>query len=181
LEVLPLEVKSSKRTALSKDILDSVLHFDPGLGRFFWKVKRWYGGEVGTLAGGNHCGYRVIRLNGYIYSEHHLVWLHVYGEWPSENLDHINRIRDDNRTENLRLASRAQNNINHGIRKDARVRYKGVCYNLRLRKYVAQISLDKKVRHIGVYTTPEEAAHAYNKAAIQLHGEFAVLNPIGDK
>jgi hypothetical protein len=179
LEVLPLEVKSDKRAVLSKEVLDSVLRFDPELGRFFWKVKRWFGGKAGDQAGSNHCGYRVIRFNGHTYSEHHLVWLHVYGEWPSQNLDHINRIRNDNRPENLRLASRAQNNINHGIRKDAKVRYKGVCYNPRLRKYVAQISLDKKVRHIGVYVTPEEAAHAYNCAAIQLHGEFAVLNPAG--
>lgn len=171
---------TDKNATLTKERLDSLLRYDPKSGHFYWKVKKWYGCEIGDLAGSVRQGYRVIRIDGKLYPEHRLVWLHLYNTFPEGSLDHKNRIRDDNRPDNLRLATPGQNNINHGIRKDAKVKYKGVCYNPRLRKYVTQISLDKKVRHVGVYTTPEEAAHAYNKAAIELHGEFAVLNPVGE-
>lgn len=57
--------------------------------------------------------------------------------------------------------------------------YKGVSYHKGNRRYRAQINHMGKQRHIGEFDTPEEAAHAYNKASVALHGDRAILNPVG--
>lgn len=89
------------------------------------------------------------------------------------DVDHINRNTLDNRKENLRIATRTQNNGNKIKQSNNTTGYKGVSYNKKYRKYQAEIQY-KKVRHIlGYYDDVLEAAEAYRKAAAELFGEFA--------
>jgi hypothetical protein len=96
----------------------------------------------------------------------------VYGEDPGEKrIDHINGKKWDNRIENLRLATCAENNRNQKRRRNNRSGYKGVYYGGRAWK--ARIVFDGKTIQLGRYKTRQEAHAAYCKAATELHGEFA--------
>jgi hypothetical protein len=97
---------------------------------------------------------------------------------PKEKLvDHINGNSLDNRRANLRLATYTQNNWNsrHGIGLGTS-RYKGVIWYKRNRKWEAVISVNGKRKHIGYFIDEKDAARAYDKAAKEQRGEFAVLN-----
>jgi hypothetical protein len=128
------------------------------------------------------------RQHDYIYVEYHrcrilahrLAWALYYGDWPNGDLDHINFDRMDNRIENLRIASVAANQRNRGVQSNSSTGIKGVTRHKQTGKYMAKISLNKKATYLGIFDDPHEAAHAYNRAAIRLHGEFARLNPIGE-
>lgn len=104
----------------------------------------------------------------------------ILGIKPSRKVmvDHINLNPLDNRICNLRLCSNNQNCTNTNMRKHNTSGYKGVSYHKQINKYVARITKDSIVYPLGVYSTAEQAAMAYNKAAKELHGEFAVLNKI---
>lgn len=90
--------------------------------------------------------------------------------------DHINSNRLDNRKVNLRTATRAQNARNKSNQKNNTSGYKGVSWHARNKRWRASISLNNKPVNIGCFKTKEEAARAYNEAAIRLHGEFSKLN-----
>lgn len=94
-------------------------------------------------------------------------------------VDHINGNRLDNRKENLRLASQAQNSRNRGkFAIPTYSRYKGVSYHKRDHVWQAEIKVDGKAIYLGSFTTEREAALAYNIAARQYHGNYAKLNEI---
>ena len=93
------------------------------------------------------------------------------------SVDHINGNGLDNRKCNLRLADKTQNGRNRGKNKNNKSGYKGVFWNTQASKWNAKIHVPKQV-HLGYYTTPEEAALAYNKGAIKYFGKFAKLNEI---
>ncbi len=88
-------------------------------------------------------------------------------------VDHINMDKLDNTRANLRVATRAQNTQNRVKREGRLSEFKGVTKHGE--RWQAQINR----RYIGLFDDEQEAAHAYNRAAIQLHGEFARLNPVG--
>lgn len=91
-------------------------------------------------------------------------------------VDHINGNTLDNRKENLRKSTRAQNSRNRGVSKTNRSGYKGV---VKLGKYWRVSITNGDERHfLGSFNTSEEAARHYNKAAIEMHGEFARLNNV---
>ena len=90
--------------------------------------------------------------------------------------DHINGYGLDNRRENLRDATRSQNGYNVSIRRDGSSGFKGVSPCKQTGRWQVRISANGRNRHIGRYRTAEEAAHAYDDAARDLHGEFARLN-----
>jgi hypothetical protein len=98
---------------------------------------------------------------------------------PSDKItDHINRDKLDNRKENLRLCSRAENNRNIGIRSHNKGIYKGVYWVPTRNKWQVTIRHNKKPMYLGSFENPHEAALMYNFWAKDLFGEFAVLNEI---
>jgi hypothetical protein len=100
---------------------------------------------------------------------------------PGFTIDHENRNGLDNRLSNLRLATIKQQGFNKTATVRSTTGYKGVCFNKRSRKFTAMIRCYPERRFLGYFVTAEEAAVAYNKAAIELHGEFARLNVIPDE
>lgn len=95
----------------------------------------------------------------------------VLGASPGQWIDHINRDKLDNRRANLRLATVSQNTANHpGYGHSSR--YKGVTWNKRARRW--QVAVQH--RYVGVFASEEDAARAYDRAALAAYGEFAFLN-----
>lgn len=90
-------------------------------------------------------------------------------------IDHINRDPLDNRRANLRVCSQNENRMNSGLRKNKK--YKGIYFKKRRLKWVAQIAGTKDGHvYLGQYDTPEEAAAAYDAAALNYFGDFASVN-----
>lgn len=81
--------------------------------------------------------------------------------------------------ENCRWVTPQQNNMNRGANLRSTSVFKGVSWNLNAKKWTAKIKKDGKGKHLGYYTDEGDAARAYNKAAIELFGEYAHLNDLG--
>lgn len=88
--------------------------------------------------------------------------------------DHINRNKLDNRKVNLRICTNSENGRNKGTRKGSLSGYKGVSKHRD--KWQARIRLNGEQTYLGIFENIIDAALAYNKAAIIVHGEFACLN-----
>jgi len=96
-----------------------------------------------------------------------------------QEVDHINGDKSDNRKCNLRMCTTAENQHNRGKCKNNSSGYKGVSFNKRDGKFRASIRNNNKRYSLGCFKTPEDAARAYNEAAIKYHKEFSQLNNIG--
>ncbi len=90
------------------------------------------------------------------------------------NIDHINHNSLDNRKKNLRIATCSQNSANRRPEKNNTSKYKGVTRNSG--RWLAQIQTKGKNHNLGRYDIEEEAAKAYDSAALRLFGEFAFTN-----
>lgn len=91
-------------------------------------------------------------------------------------VDHINGQPWDNRKCNLRFATQHQNTQNSAMPSSNTTGYKGVCFDKRKKKYLAAIHLNGKTKFLGYFSNPQDAAKAYDKAAVLYFGEFARLN-----
>jgi GH18 family chitinase len=92
------------------------------------------------------------------------------------DIDHINRNGLDNRKDNLRVATRAQNLANTGPRVDGRP--KGVTWDKQTNRWKASITIGGRPVNLGRFADRDDAARAYNAAALEAWGEFAYLNPL---
>jgi len=137
--------------AITQARLKELLNYDPETGIFTWRVNRR--ATQGSKAGARHPtqGYIAIKIDSVLYRAHRLAWLYVYGVWPPNDIDHINRVRDDNRLSNLRLATRAQNCQNRRIRSDNVTGTTGVCRYKKTQKWRAYIMIRKRQKELGVY------------------------------
>lgn len=100
----------------------------------------------------------------------------ITGAAPGQEVDHVNRDGLDNRRANLRVATRSQQIANQDIRLDNTSGYRGVSWRRDSRRWQAQLTVNGKWRGLGCYDDPEDAARAYDAAAREHFGEFAVLN-----
>ena len=117
-------------------------------------------------------GYMYLKWKGKLFKFHRLVWICHFGEIPPElQIDHINRVKTDNRIENLRLVTRSQNQLN----KTSNNPYgRGVTYepsNKGLQKWRARIKLNSRLQHIGYYDTVEEAQVAFKEVELLIRGK----------
>jgi hypothetical protein len=92
---------------------------------------------------------------------------------PTEDVDHIDGDGLNNRRNNLRVATSAQNGRNRGAQRNNTSGYKGVGWDKSRQKWTAQIKVNGKQKHLGRFDTPEAAHKAYCEAADRLHGKFA--------
>lgn len=164
--------KTHWKVRLTRDRLMELLSFDEGTGNFTW-VKDRRCVKAGRLAGTiNNKGYVAIKVDGILYTGHRLAWLWMTGEFPAVEIDHINRVRKDNRPENLREATSSQNKANSGRHPRNTSGIKGVSYVASRGKYLAQISVDNKRKNLGRFKTIAEAEQAYKSAAARFYPGF---------
>jgi hypothetical protein len=155
---------------LTLERLKQVLHYDPVSGIFTWIVSLNARGPVGARAGTYHARkYRAIGIDGVKYYEHRLAWFYVTGEWKL--VDHINRVRDDNRFENLRPATKSQNAAHSRLYKNNKSGVKGITRNGS--GWAANIKYGGQNFYLGTFRTKEEAHEAYMTKAREFHGDFS--------
>lgn len=160
---------------LTYDRLRELVDYNPSTGTFRWRVadrRR----KVGQKAGGAALGYWSLGIDKRKYQAHRLAWLYVYGAWPDGEVDHINRDRQDNRIQNLRLASREQNGANCSLSRSNTSGVKGVTWCKRSGKWKAAIMVKRNRLNLGYYDSVANAAAAYDSAAARAFGCFASLN-----
>lgn len=159
--------------------LKELLDYCPETGVFRWRnsgkgVKASKDRVAGCLS--ESCRgmvYVKIRVDRKLYYAHRLAWLYMTSEMPKKEIDHQNRNGLDNRFCNLRIATSSNNKANRASRSSNP--YKGI--TKRGKKWIAQIhKKGTPYQCLGVFSTPEEAAVAYDAAAVVVHGEFAATN-----
>jgi hypothetical protein len=157
----------------------SVLAYEPETGVLIWKVsagsaRKW------TLADTvDFNGYVTVRINGHMHKGHLIAWLLYYKQWPESALDHINRIRHDNRIINLREATKSENAANSSLFRNNTSGFKGVSWCKRTRKWLCRIARgggNPGSLHLGYFEHVEDAAKAYDRAALEKWGSFSLLN-----
>ena len=111
---------------MKQEELKQILDYDPDTGLFRWKIKPRSQTDLGDIAGTLCQGYIRITINKKNYYAHRLAWLYMTGQWPVNTVDHINRIRNDNRISNLREATDQEQQFHLGEYKNNTSGFKGV-------------------------------------------------------
>ena len=171
--------------------LRELLTYDPDTGKLYWKEravdffadgnvgrdivcerwnKRYSGKEAFTAT--NKGGYKVGSIFDSLLRAHRVAWAIYYGEWPKDQVDHINGDRSDNRIVNLRNASNTENQWNSRAR-GGYSKHKGVTWDKNRGLWMAKISVNGKCINLGRFPTEESAHAAYKKAHLQHAGIFA--------
>lgn len=158
------------------DFAREMFDYDPETGVITRKQSR-FSHLINTKVG------RVLR-DGYVHVEfswwstryrvlaHRLGWLIYHGQWPKDQLDHINGIRDDNRLCNLREATQTQNNANTRMYKNNSSGYKNIKWEPDRQRYGVFIRYDNKLHRLGRFKTLEEAISVRNAKYEEIYGEF---------
>lgn len=149
-------------------------------GNLVWSNSNGRSDLIGNIAGSvsSSDGYRYIKINQKRIPAHRIVFFIHKGFIPKE-IDHINRVRDDNRIENLRECKHIENSRNQSLQKREKTsRYKGVCFDKSRGLWMAYSKLNGKCIYLGRYKSEYEAATAYNNYAKENFGEFYMANSI---
>lgn len=114
--------------------------------------------------------------NKHVNGKRKLLYLHriIMGAKPGQLIDHINGDGLDNRRENLRVVTHAQNVKNWRKHAPASSRYKGVRFHAN--SWEVQINVNRKRIYIGRFQNEIDAAKAYDESARRYFGEFAAIN-----
>ena len=145
--------------SITAEELRSILHYDPLTG-VFTRIRSAHPNRVGAVVGSASHGYIRIRLLGKCYPAHRLAWLYVYGTWPKNQIDHINRNRSDNRIANLRDVTNQQNMCNAGDYSTNTSGRKGVYWDKRDSRWRACITDNGRYLSLGYFSTQAEAVAA---------------------
>lgn len=161
--------------------LRELFDFDASAGVLIWRTRpvesfatvnawrSWNTRCAGKVAGYVDFtkGYRRIGLYGRLWKAHRLIWIYANGDIPDTlQIDHINGVRDDNRLENLRLVTNAENLRNRSMPRTNKSGVVGVRWIKTDRKWRALIQVDGRQRHLGYFDTLDAAAAARARAEV---------------
>lgn len=156
----------------------SLLAYDEATGLLTWKARprhmfttaqscsTWNTRYAGKAAGcaSSSTGYLVMSIHDRRELVHRVIWLIVTGEWPSEQIDHQDHCRTNNRWTNLRQVSHAENGRNQRLRRTNKSGAHGVRQRSDTGKWTARIRIDGKTKNLGCFDTDLEAAAARRAA-----------------
>lgn len=146
---------------LTQEELKKYLHYSPETGIFTWEINNGNKAQKGTKAGYlTRMGYIHMTVNRKRYFAHRLAFLYMEGYLPENQVDHINRIRNDNRWCNLREVSCSCNHRNSTTKKTNTSGIKGVHWDTVNKKWRANIYPNKKHINLGRFITKLDAAKA---------------------
>lgn len=143
---------------MKQKILKELLDYCPNTGAFIWRPRPevnsfdrgWNVKYAGTAAGCiNGNGYMYIGILGRRYKAHRLAWMYVYGDWPKDNIDHINHVRTDNRITNIREATKQDNQKNQSLYKTNTSGVSGVSWDKSKGRWVSYIKADRATIRLG--------------------------------
>ncbi|WP_416820245.1 HNH endonuclease [Delftia tsuruhatensis] len=155
---------------LTAEMARRLLNYDPVSGDLRWVLSPRRNVQAGSLAGSKHpSGYAFIKIHCVSYPVHRLVWLMTFGVWPSDQIDHRNGIRDDNRIANLRECTSGQNNQNTAVYRSNRSGHTGVSWHKATGKWRARIDRQGVQYVLGHFDDVELAKQAYLSAKAALH------------
>jgi hypothetical protein len=157
--------------AIGVDNLKNMVNYNAETGIF----TRYYGGKTKIIGNHDRYGYLKASIGSQEFRLHRLAWFLTHSEWPKNQIDHINRVKDDNRLCNLREATQTENNFNRLLNDYVGV---SISKNCSINKYFSRIMVfdkksNKKIRKsLGYYATAQEASEVYDLWAQMTQGEF---------
>lgn len=153
---------------ITYDRLVQVLNYDPETGIFTWRKSLSPYAPIGRVSGTLKMrGYVGIRVDKKDYLAHRLAWLYVYGYLPENPIDHINRVKDDNRITNLREVSATCNMRNRGVTRNNTSGVVGVRWRKDKKIWLAYIKVDGKLFELGSYKDKGDAVQARWEAEVK--------------
>ena len=156
---------------ISQEYLKTLLLYKNG--KFYWKLNKSNSIKKGQESGCNHNkGYRSIKIDGKSYLVHRLVYLYHNGFVP-KFIDHIDGNRSNNEINNLRETNKSTNNWNSKMNTKNSSGVKGVSWDKRRNKWIAQCRVYKILYYIGAYDDLSDAKIEITKFRELNHKEFA--------
>ena len=164
--------------SVAPSLVSDLLAYDPTTGKLFWKPRpassfpslrganAWnatYAGKEAFTAPHNQ-GYRTGTLMKQVYLAHRVIWALMTGEWPTDEIDHINHDRSDNRWENLRQVTRHVNKKNVSKQRNNTSGVPGVVWDKSEGKWQARIQENRVLHILGRYDSIEEAVKVRKQA-----------------
>jgi poly-D-alanine transfer protein DltD len=143
-------------------------------GELYWKIntnksKNLVGKKAGCKSSGS---YGTVNLDGNAYCMHKVIFCMHHGYMPTV-VDHINNVKDDHRIENLRAANHVTNNYNKTVQSNNKLGIKNVCYSTQNKKYLVQLTQNRKKIYSQMFDDLELAELVASMAREKFHGEFA--------
>ena len=165
---------TSFRALPTQERLRELFRYESDKGALYWKERHNSQINLAKPAGWKQQnGYYGIRVDGAKYKRHRIIWCSFNGDPGSLEIDHVNGVKGDDRIENLRAATRTENQYNRPALSTSKIGLKGVSKH-QWGRWKAQITTpDGKRVSLGYYDTPEQAAQAYTKAAVEIQHDFA--------
>jgi hypothetical protein len=155
---------------LTQEYLRSLFDYDAETGVLTRKICTANRHKLGEIVGYSGArGYRQAMAGGRKYMVHNLIWMWVHGKFPEGVIDHINRVRHDNRLANLREVTRSENNHNMSISSANWSGFTGAAWDKSRSQWLASIRANGKQHHLGRFNTPQEASAAYLAAKAVYH------------
>ena len=167
----------------SYEQMASALRYEPESGKLFWleRPESMFptggdGGAARAAASWNtqHAGKEAFSMDAYGYGKigfcgrnygtHRVAWLLYYGSWPKGHIDHINGNTADNRIENLRIVTDAENAKNKRLSPKNTSGINGVNWDKRCGRWRAQIRISRRSKHLGLFDRLEDAVAARAEA-----------------
>jgi len=157
------------RENLTQEHLKECLNYYPGTGIFTWEVRpvghfgtqkvcnAWNARYPGEEAGSFSSGYRLIAIGDIQRLAHRMVWLWMTGDWPENEIDHINHKRSDNRWVNLRAVTHLENHRNCSMKKNNTSGCTGVSWQRKTKDWRVRVNDYGKSIELGSFTDLFEA------------------------
>ena len=173
---------------LTSEHLNDLLRYDPDSGFLYWRARtpemfeagkrsaEWRCNNWNALYAGKpalNCltagGYYHGKIHGKLYYAHRVIWCMIVGAWPEDHIDHENGDPEDNRFENLRDVTQAENQRNQKTHSTNTSGHLGVSWHKQRQKWNAKIQIDGRNKSLGLFDTLD-AAIAARAIAEREHG-----------